>query len=218
MTPISLTRRAILFDLDGVLVDSEAVVVRTWHKWAERTNVHIPNLISLVQGRRSIDSIRDLAPQLDAEAESSWLAETERHDGEGLRVMRGAAPLLESLAESQRAIVTSCDRALALFRLRSVGLPIPALMVTADDIREGKPSPEGYRAGARQLGVAPSDCIVIEDAPAGIRAGRAAGATVIAVATTFTSDKLGEANYIVPSLESVVARPDGNGSLIIEIR
>lgn len=217
MTALSFSRRAFLFDLDGVLVDSEPVVTRTWRKWAERTGIVIPDLLARVQGRRSIDSIRDLAPHMDAVAESEWLARTERSDAEGLRLMSGALALFSSLGESERAIVTSCDRQLAVFRLRSVGIPIPAHLVTADDVREGKPSPEGYREGARRVGVDPTACVVVEDAPAGIRAGRAAGSVVVAVTTTFPLNALAEANVIVSSLEHLRARATTDGALDIDI-
>ncbi len=218
MTALSFARRAFLFDLDGVLVDSEAVVTRTWLKWAERAGIVIPDLLSRVQGRRSIDSLRELVPQVDAVAESHWLANAEATDAEGLRLMPGALALFTSLRDSERAIVTSCDRRLATFRLQNVGIPIPAHLVTADDVRDGKPSPEGYREGARRLGVDPSACVVVEDAPAGVRAGRAAGAIVIAVTTTFSLEALGEANIVVASLERVraLAEPDGSLSIYID--
>ena len=211
---IVLSFRAILFDLDGVLVDSEAVVARSWQRWAERNGLHIPDLVRRATGRRSIETIREVAPQLDADAEAKWLEGLELDDPKDLRLIPGAASLFRSIPEHHRAVVTSGGRALAEFRLVGVGLSVPRALVTADDVQRGKPAPDGYLLAAQQLGAAPGDCLVVEDAPAGIAAGCAAGATVLGVATTFPAADLQDADVVVQSLAVVSAIVVGDQVLV----
>jgi mannitol-1-/sugar-/sorbitol-6-phosphatase len=193
--------QAVLFDLDGVLVDSLAVVERTWQRWAFRHQLVISELVrQRAHGRRSVETVRELAPGLDVETEVQWLAATELGDTEGLEVLPGAAAALNALPDTHRAIVTSGGRSLALLRLTHVQLPVPGILVTAEDVVTGKPAPDGYRLAAERLHTDPSACVVIEDAPAGIAAGRSAGAIVVAVATTFPAAALEEADFVVPSL------------------
>ena len=205
-TRVAISARAVLFDLDGVLVDSAAVVERTWHRWMTRHDLRVPDLVRRAHGRRSIETVREVAPLLDSTAEVQWLAETELSDTEGLVAMRGAGGLFASIPDERCAVVTSGGRALAELRLRATGFHRPAELVTAEDIPHGKPAPDGYLLAARRLGVDPKDCVVLEDTPPGIAAGRAAGATVIAVATTFPANELHEANAVVSSLTAVTAR------------
>lgn len=200
---------AVLFDLDGVLVDSEQVVVRTWNQWAARHRLDIPDLVRRAHGRRSIETVREVAPQLDAVAEARWLEGIESSDAEGLARLPGAAELFQAIPPDRRAVVTSGGRALAGFRLASVGLPAPAVLISADDVQRGKPAPDGYLLAAERLGVAPAECIVIEDTPPGIAAGRAAGATVLAVATTFGTEELNRAHVVVSSLAAVTSTVRG---------
>jgi sugar-phosphatase len=190
----------VLFDLDGVLVDSRTVVERTWHRWTERRGLSIPDIVPRSHGRRSEDTLRELAPQFPVDEEVAWLEAAELSDTEGLVSLPGAHDALVGLPDDRRAIVTSGGRALAHMRLRFTKLAIPSVLVAAEDVTAGKPSPEGYLMAATRLGVDPSQCIVVEDTPAGIKAGRAAGATVIAVATTFPTRELMEADLIVQSL------------------
>lgn len=202
--------RAILFDLDGVLVDSAAVVERVWNRWRERHGLDLPDLVRRAHGRRSMETIREVAPHLDADAEVRWLENAELSDTEGLAALPGAHEALTALAERERAVVTSGGRPLATLRLGHVGLPIPKVLITAEDLREGKPSPEGYLAAAERLRIDPTDCIVVEDTPPGIEAGNAAGARVVAVATTFPVERLRHAERIVPSLAALaLKRRDG---------
>ncbi|MGQ0539694.1 MAG: HAD-IA family hydrolase [Gemmatimonadaceae bacterium] len=200
MHSVRLHCRGVLFDLDGVLVDSQHVVDRTWKRWMERHGLHLPDLVRRAHGRRSIETVREVAPLLPAEAEVAWLTAAELADTDGLRALPGAAHALDALSDTRRAIVTSGSRQLALLRLRHVDLAVPAVLVGADDVQAGKPAPDGYLLAARRLGIDPADCVVIEDTPAGIAAGRAAGATVLAVATTFPPDSLKQADVVVPSL------------------
>jgi sugar-phosphatase len=200
---------AVLFDLDGVLVDSDAVVVRTWNRWAARHELDIPDLVRRAHGRRSIETVREVAPQLDAEAEARWLETVETSDAEGLAILPGAGALFQAIPSDRRAVVTSGGRALAEFRLAAVGLTPPDVLVSAEDVQRGKPAPDGYLLAARRLGAGPSECVVVEDTPAGIAAGRAAGATVLAVATTFPPAELHQAHVVLPSLATVGSTVNG---------
>lgn len=209
LTQLVLRCSAVLFDLDGVLVDSEPVVVRTWNRWAARHKLEIPDLVRRAHGRRSIETVREVAPQLDAEVEVRWLEGIETSDAEGLVIMPGAAELFQAIPHERRAVVTSGGRALAEFRLAAIGLTAPAVLISAEDVERGKPAPDGYLLAAERLGAAPGECVVIEDTPAGIAAGRAAGATVLAVATTFPPAEVHQAHVVLPSLAAVETRVDG---------
>ena len=200
---VGLACRAVLFDLDGVLVDSHRVVERTWQRWLDHHGLRIPGIVGQAHGRRSIETVIDVAPQLDAEAEVRWLAEAELADTEGLVALPGARDALAALPDLRCAIVTSAGRALATLRLNHVGLPVPGILLAAEDVREGKPAPECYRRAAARLDLDPAECVVVEDTPAGIEAGRAAGARVIAVATTFPASALMRAAVVVASLADV---------------
>jgi sugar-phosphatase len=191
---------AVLFDLDGVLVDSRAVVERTWRRWAELRGVIDQDLVRRAHGRRSVETVREVAPTLDSNEEVRWLAAAELSDLDGVVALPGAADALTVLSDSQRAIVTSGGRELARKRLLHVGLSVPAILVAAEDVSEGKPSAEGFLAVASQLGVNPSRCIVIEDTPAGIQGALRAGCRVIALTTTFPKSSLHEADVVVESL------------------
>jgi mannitol-1-/sugar-/sorbitol-6-phosphatase len=198
-----LTCHAVLFDLDGVLVDSEPVVARTWQRWLARHGLEIPDLIRRAHGRRSVDTVREVAPVLNVEEEVEWLAAVELTDAEGLHVLSGAVAAFEFLPDRHRAVVTSGSRALAEFRLQQVRLSLPSVLVGADSVRNGKPAPDGYLLAAERLNVDPRDCVVIEDTPAGIEAGKAAGAKVIAVSTTFPEAALARADVVLPSLAAL---------------
>jgi sugar-phosphatase len=210
VTDISLTCQAILFDLDGVLVDSRAVVERTWARWAVRHGLHRPDLVRVAHGRRSIETVRDVAPHLDARAEVAWLESAELNDTAGLVAPAGAMALYAAVPDSRRAIVTSGGRSLAAMRLEAAGFARPGVLVAAEDVLTGKPAPDGYVLAAAKLSAEPRECLVIEDTPAGIAAGRAAGAGVIAVATTFPSSELSEASVSVDSLETLALSVEGD--------
>jgi sugar-phosphatase len=210
LTQLVLRCSAVLFDLDGVLVDSKAVVGRTWNRWAARHNLEIPDLVRRAHGRRSIETVREVAPQLDPEVEVRWLEGTETSDADGLAILPGAAELFHAVPSERRAVVTSGGRALAEFRLAAIGLPPPAVLISAEDVQRGKPAPDGYLLAAQRLGAAPGECVVIEDTPAGIAAGRAAGAAVLAVATTFPPEELRQAHVTLPSLAAVKTTVRGN--------
>ena len=190
-----------------MLVDSRAVVERTWQRWAERHGIDAAPFLRIAHGRRARDTLQAVNPTLARDEEVDWLDAAELVDLVGLRPVAGAIALFTSLPERARAIVTSCSRALAVERLNAATVPVPALMVTADDVVNGKPAPDGYRLAARRLGVDPSACLVFEDAPAGIAAGRAAGCQVIGLTTTHVADSLQDANFVVPDLTHVRVVP-----------
>ena len=199
----SLLCNGVLFDLDGVLVDSARVVVRTWRTWAQQRGLDAERFIEVAHGRRPAETVRLVAPDLDAEGEASELERIEVGDTDGILEVEGALPLLCSLPEGSWTVVTSGSRSLASGRMRHVGLPLPERFVTADDVENGKPHPEAYLRGAEILGAAPETCVVIEDAPAGIRSAKAAGMRAVAVATTHREKDLHEADAVVGSLSDV---------------
>ena len=207
--------KAFLFDLDGVLVDSRAVVESTWQRWAaERHPIDVAKVLHIAHGRRARDTLLILAPHLATDEEVAWLDATELVDVEGLRVIPGARELVTSLPRDRWAIVTSCGRELARRRLSAAGVPAPDVMVVAEDSKRGKPAPDAYLLGAERLGVAPADCIVFEDAPAGVAAGKAAGTTVIGLTTNYDARHLTEAKATIPDLRSIQLRRNGDDLVI----
>lgn len=194
---------AVLFDMDGTLVDSTAAVERVWRRWAARHGLDFPALLAVSHGRRAADTIARFAPPgADHAEENRWMLEAEMVEQQGIVPIPGAQRLLASLPRGRVAVVTSAARELALLRLRLAGLVVPSLVIAAEDVTAGKPDPQGYLQAARQLGVAPEACLVVEDAPAGLEAGRAAGGRVLALATTLTGAELDGWDW-VPDLETV---------------
>lgn len=203
----------VLFDLDGVLVDSARVVVRTWRTWAGQKGLDAGQFIEIAHGRRPAETLRLIAPDLDAESEAAELERLEVNDTDGILEIEGAVELLGTLPKGSWTVVTSGSRALASGRMRHVGLPLPERFITADDVDNGKPHPEAYLKGAEILGASPETCVVIEDAPAGIQSAKAAGMRVIAVATTHREEQLHEADVVVEALSEVrVLAQTGAGS------
>jgi mannitol-1-/sugar-/sorbitol-6-phosphatase len=204
---------AVLFDLDGVLVDSGDVVVRTWRKWSQAHGLDPQHTIEFAHGVRAIEVVERLTPHLDAAAEAAELERIEVEDLDGVRQIEGARELLESLSPDAWTVVTSGTRPIATGRLEYLGLPVPEHLVTASDVQKGKPHPEPYLRGAELLGVAPEQCVVVEDAPSGVGAARAAGMRVIAVATTYPVEDLSRADTIAGALTQIeVHRPSGDAS------
>jgi sugar-phosphatase len=193
---------AVLSDLDGVLVDSGAEVERVWREWAVSRGLDPDEVGRASHGVPAQHVIARVAPELDAVAESAHVDEL--HAQTGGDALPGAAELLASV--SPLAVVTSCSPPLAAARFAAAGLSPPEVVVTSDVTPRGKPHPDPYLAAARALGVAPGDCLVIEDAPAGVAAGRAAGATVWAVATTHSVEELSAADVVVSGLPEIVGR------------
>jgi mannitol-1-/sugar-/sorbitol-6-phosphatase len=203
-----ITCKAILFDLDGVLVDSGECVERTWRKWALAHQLDPERVVEAAHGRRAIETVRLVAPNLSADDELARLAASESTTSEGVYEIAGARELIHTLPDNAWAIVTSGIRDVAEFRLRLVGIPIPRVMVCGDEITRGKPDPEGYLQAAKRLGRSPEDCLVIEDASAGIEAARAAGMRVIAVAGTYPREQLTAADAVVAKLGDLAVQTD----------
>lgn len=176
-----LVCRAVLFDLDGVLVESGTVVERSWTEWARRQGLAPERVLAACHGKRSTDVVAALAPHLDAPAEAARLEAVQAADADGLTRCTGAEAVLAALSGVAWAVVTSGTRALATSRLRGVGLPVPDVLVAADDVSRGKPAPDGYLTAAAALGARAADCVVVEDARPGVAAARAAGMAVVGI-------------------------------------
>jgi HAD superfamily hydrolase (TIGR01509 family) len=204
--------RAVLSDLDGVLVDSGAQVEATWRAFAERHGLDPDDVLARIHGRRAVDSIRAFTPHLDAEREAARIEQEEVERAGALRALPGARELVELVPADRFAIVTSGSRRLALARLEAAGIPVPHVLVTSDQVETGKPDPDGYLQAAAALGVDPADAVVLEDAPAGVEAGLAAGMTVVAVLTTSGEASLRAAHRRVPDLRALLPEQDGAGA------
>ena len=211
---VSVVARGLLFDMDGVLISSIGSVERCWKKWCKLYDVPDADGFQVQHGVRAVDLVRSLKPEFNDEQVAEGLRvieDLELEDTGDLRVMPGAKALLEKLPPERWAIVTSATHRLMLGRLAAAGLPVPERIIAGDMVERGKPDPEPYRRGAEMLGLAPSDCVVVEDAPSGVGAGLAAGSRVLAVLTTHTAEELQRATWIVRSLEDVQARIVANG-------
>lgn len=193
---VELVGRAILFDMDGTLVDSSACVEYLWGEWGARHRIALADILAVSHGRLSRDTIKQVAPHLDAEGEAAALDASAVTRGEGIVALKGARELIATLEPHQWAVVTSAPRVLAEARLKFAGLPLPEVLIGMEDVRAGKPDPEGFLKAAALLGVDPQDCVVIEDTPAGIRAARSAGMSVLSVGTTFPESELLGARWV----------------------
>lgn len=202
-----VTTQALLFDMDGVLINSIPAVERVWSRWAAKRGFDVHEVLRHAHGRPSIATLRDLVPNADHAAENRRLEQEEIDDVADIVPLPGVQALLASLPPERWAIVTSCTRRLAEVRIRAAGLPVPKLFITSSDITHGKPHPEPYRKGAAGLGLAPEQCIVVEDALAGIASGRSAGSRVIAFTTTSTIADLLDAgpDWIVRDASAIEA-------------
>jgi mannitol-1-/sugar-/sorbitol-6-phosphatase len=212
--------RALLFDMDGVLVDSTPAVARVWTAWANRFHLVPAEVVRQAHGRPSVATIRELLPFADHRAENQAIEKAEIEDIEDVIALPGTTQLLSALPADRFAVVTSASRALAIVRLRAAGFAIPKHLVTSSDIQRGKPDPEPYLRGAQILGLSPADCIVIEDAPAGIQSGKAAGSRVLALRTTASDStlRLARADWIVNDCSNIHLQPiGGDKDLLLEL-
>lgn len=203
---------AILFDLDGVLLDSTRVVARQYTIWAQKHGFDPAQVLKAAHGVRTEEVIRRVAPHLDVAAEGRWI-EVREAEAPDVVAMPGAVELLGSIPKGRWGIVTSGTRFLATTRMRKFGVPIPDVLVTADDVERGKPDPEPYLRAARLLNVNPAQCVVVEDAPAGIQSAHAAGMTVISLPTTYPVAELQEAEAIVSGLPDITVTLEGAGGV-----
>ena len=210
---IAILCSGLLFDLDGVLIDSTPAVARVWHRWAIEHGLDPETVVRMAHGRPSRATICELLPNIDIDREDREVERREMEDLDGVVLLPGARQLLNILPPERWNIATSCTRPLAEVRLRAAGLPIPKTMITSSDVKIGKPDPEPYLKAAAKLGFAASDCIVVEDAPAGVRAGKAAGARVIAFLTTMIRRDLEDAgaDWIVQNCAEITACNDDGG-------
>ena len=198
-----LTGSAVLFDLDGVLVDSTPAVERVWRRWANEQGLDPDYVVQQAHGRRSIETVRRVAPHLDALSENQKVERREIEDLQGVRGIDGAAELIASIPPGHWTVVTSATRALAEARMRHVGFVLPKEAITAELVERGKPDPEPYLQGAAFLGFAPAECLVIEDTAAGIASARSAGMQVIGLTTTYPAHELREADVVVRSCADI---------------
>ncbi|MDT0316961.1 HAD family hydrolase [Streptomyces millisiae] len=198
-----MTISAVLFDVDGVLLDSAAVHRRAWNSWSLARGLDPEKLWQLTFGRRPEDTVKDAAGHLDPVVERQVLDGLLAQERDSVLPVDGAADLLKELSDSPWAIVTSGDRAFVESRFAAAGLPLPAVRVYGSDVEHAKPAPDCFALAASRLGVAASACLVVEDAPAGISAAVAAGCTVIGVTTTHQEESLRQAHMCAASLTEV---------------
>ncbi|WP_292047163.1 MULTISPECIES: HAD-IA family hydrolase [unclassified Brevundimonas] len=204
--PAALTYQAFLFDMDGTLITSTAAAERVWTRWAKRHGLHVAALLSVMHGVRAVDTIRrQNLPDIDLDAEVAWVERGEIEDVEGVAPIAGAVDFLTRLPPDRWAVVTSATVPLARARLTAAGVTPPAVLITAEDVERGKPDPAGYLKAAATLGFDIADCLVFEDADAGVKAGEAAGADVVVVTAAWThpleTDRPKLADYADVTLE-----------------
>ena len=212
-----LHAKAILFDIDGTLVDSTPVVERSWRTWAQEYDVDAEDVMRVCHGRRTEDTVAEFVTPQQLAAAVARVQALELADFDGVTALPGARQLVETLPRQRWAAVTSGERALMTARLAAAHLPIPGTMICAEDVAVGKPSPEGYLQAAAALGFDAAQCVVVEDAPAGIAAGLAAGARVLAVTTTHTADQVASADVIVADLSCLRVTSTDDGVVLTTI-
>jgi mannitol-1-/sugar-/sorbitol-6-phosphatase len=195
--------KGILFDMDGILISSLGSVERSWTRWALMRGVDPGYAISIVHGRRSIETVAILRPDLDPETENGIIEGLEIDDTDGVAVLLGVLRLLAALPKDRWTVVTSATEPLARVRLAACGIPVPSRFVTAESVSEGKPHPAPYLAGAALLGFRPEDCVAFEDAASGANSARAAGCIVVATTFSHSIDALAAAHYLIEDLTGV---------------
>lgn len=200
---VTVRAKGLLFDNDGVLISSIGSVIRCWREWARRYDVPDAENYNVPHGMRAIEIVKQLRPDIDPNAGLKVIEDLEIEDTGDIEVLPGVKHLLTTLPPERWAIVTSCTSRLLVARLKAAGLPYPEKLIAGDMVTNGKPHPEPYQRGAALLGFDPAECIVVEDAPSGVGAGKAAGCRVMAVLGTHTAEELQEADWVVPSLDEV---------------
>jgi mannitol-1-/sugar-/sorbitol-6-phosphatase len=217
MKSISFEVRAMLFDMDGTLVDSTPIVERTWTRWALERNLNPDVVLAFAHGRPTADTVRMAAPELDAATEAARLLVEEELDPTPTPIIPGA---LDAVTIADRhakwAVVTSASHKLARLRLTMSGYPKPPVLISADDVLKGKPDPEGFLRAIAELKISAEDCVVFEDTPAGLEAGSAAGAKTIGLATTFNAADL-PADIVIGDFTSLELKPAGDGRVRVTV-
>ncbi|MFF9670722.1 HAD family hydrolase [Streptomyces eurythermus] len=216
-TPTVLTCRALLLDMDGTLVNSDAVVDRVWRRWAGRHGLDGDEVMRVIHGRQGHASMALLLPDRPMEenfAENERMLAEETADTEGVVEVPGAGAFLASLAGLPHALVTSADLGLATARMTAAGLALPEVRVTAESVGASKPDPEGFLKGAAELGIDPAECVVFEDSGAGIAAGRSAGMRVVGVGPRAV---VHEPDVVVPDLTGVRVEAGADGTVLLRI-
>lgn len=212
--------KGFLFDLDGTLVDSLPAVERAWSNWGKRHGIEADEILNFIHGKQAITSLRHFMPGSSEEAiqqEFHWLEKVEAEDTDGVTALPGACELLEQLNAQAIpwAIVTSGSMPVASARRQAAGLPLPAHFVTAERVKNGKPEPDAYLIGAELLGLPPADCVVVEDAPAGILSGLAAGCAVIAVNAPADTPRLAETALQLTTLTALRIKKEHDGTITL---
>ncbi len=215
--------KGFLFDLDGTLVDSLPVVERSWCKWGDRFGIPHDEILGFIHGKQAITSIRHFMPgrsEEDIQAEFRFLEQIEATDIDGIVALPGALSLLNTLNEAgiPWAIVTSGSIPVAHARHRAAGLPMPKVFVTAEQVKKGKPAPDAYLLGAELLGIPAQQCAVVEDAPAGLLSGLAAGCRTIAVNVPADAPRLDEADLMLATLESLRIERKADGNVQVNLK
>jgi sugar-phosphatase len=208
--PVLIRCKGILFDMDGILISSIGSVERSWTKWATLRGVDPALARKTAHGRRAIETIAKLRPDLDSEKELKVIEDIEIADNDGLTVLPGVLDLLAALPANRWTVVTSATERLARIRLAAGGIPVPDSLVTAEHVTRGKPHPEPFLTGAALLGVAPKECVVFEDSSSGAKAGRAAGCTVVATTFSLSAEFLDAAHYLMRDLTGISVDSDGD--------
>lgn len=214
-SPVIIRCKGILFDMDGILISSIGSVERSWTTYAKMRGVDPELAIGLAHGRRAVETITALRPDLDPDVELKVIEDIELADGEGIRVLPGVLKLINSLPMDRWTVVTSATSRLARMRLAAGGIPVPEQLVTSEHVNRGKPDPAPFLAGAALLGFPPEDCVVFEDSSSGVVSGRAAGCTVIGTTFSHSVESLAAAHYLIEDLTAVAATAvDGEGIVL----
>jgi len=220
---VSVQCKGFLFDLDGTLVDSLPVVERSWCHWADRHGIGHQDVLNFIHGKQAITSLRHFLPgrtEEEIQAEFKYLEQIEATDVEGIVALPGALELLNHLEEAQIpwAIVTSGSIPVAHARHKAAGLPTPEVFVTAERVKRGKPEPDAFLLGAELLGIHPADCVVVEDAAAGVLAGLNAGSHVVAVNVPAGSPRLDEVDFVLTSLAALSVHKGADGNVTVSLK
>ena len=206
---------AFLFDMDGTIINSIPATERVWTRWALKHGLDVATFLPTMHGVRGIDTITRLGlPGVDPVAEAKEVERGEVEDVDGVVPISGAIAFLNALPAGRWGIVTSASLALARRRLAAAGIALPEVIVTAEDVTQGKPAPDGYRLGAARLGVEPADCLVFEDVPAGILAGESAGAHVVVMTATH-HQPIETSHPRLKSYDGVSTQVDADGKLLL---